>query len=60
MGPFGGLRGYYVLQTASEVRCDLKFEISDLNYPYILVHIAYMFWAHFGPILVASEHHYSL
>ena len=29
--------------TASEDRSDLRFEISDLNYLHINVHIAYMF-----------------
>ena len=43
------------LQTASEVRSDLRFEISDLNYLHIHVHIAYMFWARFEALLVASE-----
>ena len=33
MGPFGSLRGHYSLQTASEVKLDLRFEISDLIYP---------------------------
>ena len=40
---------------ASEVRSDLRFEISGLNYLYIHVHIAHMFWAHFEALLVASE-----
>ena len=43
--------GQYDLQTVSEVTSDLRFEISDLNYLHIHVHIAYMFLAHF----VASE-----
>ena len=55
MDPFGSLRGHYGLQTASEVRSDLRFEISDLNYLHIHVHIAYMFWARFEALLVASE-----
>ena len=55
MDPFGSLRGHYGLQTASEVRSDLRFEISDLNYLHIHVHITYMFWAHFEALLVASE-----
>ena len=38
-------------KTASEVRSDLKFEISDLNYLHIHVHIAYMVWT----LLTASE-----
>ena len=55
MDPFDSLRGHYGLQTASEVRSDLRFEISDLNYLHIHVHIAYMFWTHFEGFLVASE-----
>ena len=51
MGPFGSLRGHHSLQTASEVKSDLRFEISDPNYLLIHVHIAYMVWA----LLVASE-----
>ena len=47
MDPFDSLRGHYGLQTASEIRSDLRFEISDLDYLHIHVHIAYMFWAHF-------------
>ena len=47
--------GQYGLQTASEVRSDLRFEISDLDYLHIHVHIAYMFWARFEALLVASE-----
>ena len=38
----GGLGGCYDLQTALEVRSDLRFEISDLDYLYIHVHIAYI------------------
>ena len=34
-----------------EVIYDLRFELSDLNYLHIHVHIAYMLWA----LLVASE-----
>ena len=44
MVPFDSLRGHYSLQTASEVRSDLRFEISDLEYLHIHVHIAYMEW----------------
>ena len=55
MDPFDSLGGHYGLQTASEVRSDLRFEISDLNYIHIHVHIAYMFWTHFEGFLVASE-----
>ena len=51
MDPFNSLRGHYGLQTASEVRSDLRFEISDLNYLHIHVHIAYMVWT----LLTASE-----
>ena len=47
MDPFDSLGGHYGLQTASEVRSGLSFEISDLNYLHIHVHIAYLFWAHF-------------
>ena len=45
MGPFGSLQGHYSLQTASEVKSDLRFEISDPNYLLIHVHIADMAWA---------------
>ena len=51
MGPFGGLRGYHSLLTASEVKSDLIFEISDPYYLLIHVHIAYMVWA----LLAGSE-----
>ena len=51
MDPFDSLRGHYGLQTALEVRYNLRFEISDLNYLHILVHIAYMVWT----LLTASE-----
>ena len=44
MGPFGSLRGHHSLQTASEVKSDLKFKITDLNNILIHVHIAYMIW----------------
>ena len=37
--------------TASEVKSDLRFEISDPNYLLIHVHIVYMVWA----LLAASE-----
>ena len=40
MDPFSSLGGHYGLQTASEVRSDLRFEISDLNYLHMHVHIA--------------------
>ena len=52
---FGSLRGCYDLKTASEDRSDLRFEIRDLNYLHIHVHIAFMFWTHFEGFLVASE-----
>ena len=52
---FDSLGGHYSLQTASEVKYDLRFEISDLNYLHIHVHIAYMFWAHFEGLLLSSE-----
>ena len=55
MGPFGSLRGHHSLQTASEVKSDLSFEISDPNYLLIHVHIAYMFLGPFEALLVASE-----
>ena len=55
MVPFDSLGGHYGLQTASEVRSDLRFEISDPKYLHIHVHIAYMFWAHFEGLLEASE-----
>ena len=32
MGTFGSLRGHYSLQTASEIKSNLRFEISDHNY----------------------------
>ena len=32
MGPFGSLQGHHSLQTASEIKSDLRFQISDLNY----------------------------
>ena len=51
MDPFGSLGGHYGLQTALEVRSDLRFEISDLNCLLIYVHIAYMVWT----LLAASE-----
>ena len=51
MDPYGSLRGLHSLQTASEVKSDLVFEISDPNYLLIYVHIAYMVWA----LLAACE-----
>ena len=61
MVPFDSLRGHHGIQIASEVRSDLRLEISDLNYLHIHVHIAYMFWAHFEALLVAGiRGHYSL
>ena len=53
--PFDSLRGNYSLQTDLEVKSDLRFDISDLSYLHIHVHIAYMFWPHFEGLLVASE-----
>ena len=44
MEPFDSLGGRYGLQTTSEVISDLRFEISDLDYLHIHVHIAYMVW----------------
>ena len=44
MGPFGSLGGHHNLQTASEVKSDLRFEISDPNYLIIHVHFASMVW----------------
>ena len=37
MDPFDSLGGYYGLQTASEVKFDLRFEISDPDY--VLIHV---------------------
>ena len=51
MGTFGSLRGHHSLQTASEVKSDPRYEINDLNYQLIHVHIAYRMWA----LLAASE-----
>ena len=51
MDHFGNLRGHYGLQTASEVKSDLIFQISDPSYLLIHMHIAYMEWT----ILAASE-----
>ena len=51
MVPFDSLGGQYSLQTASEVKSDPRFEISDINYLHIHIHIAYMVWA----LLAASE-----
>ena len=51
MGSFGSLQGHHSLQTASEVKSDLRFEISDPNYLLIHVHIVYMIWS----LLSASE-----
>ena len=36
---FLDLRDHCALQAASEVKSDLGFEISDLNYPHIHVHV---------------------
>ena len=51
MEPFDSLGGHYGLQAASEVRSDLRFEISDLNCLHIHVDIAYMVLT----LLMASE-----
>ena len=32
IGPLGSLIGHYSLQTSSEVKSDLHFEMSDLSY----------------------------
>ena len=45
-----------MLKTASEVRSHLRFEISDLDYLHIHVHVAYMVWAFFDSL----GGHYSL
>ena len=45
MVPFDSLWGHYSLQTASEDKFDVRFDISCLNYLLIHVHIAYMVWA---------------
>ena len=50
MDPFGSLRGHYSLQTASEVKSDLRFEISDPNYLLIHVHIVDMVCALYGSL----------
>ena len=47
---FDSLRDHYSLKTASEVKSDLRFEISDPNYLLIHVHIDYMVWAPFGSL----------
>ena len=48
MGPFGSLRGHHSLQTASEVKSDLRFEISDPKYlhshEYIASNEPFCFW----------------
>ena len=51
MGIFGSLRGYYILHTASEVKLNLTFEISDPKNHLVHVHIAYMVWV----LLASSE-----
>ena len=55
----GGLWGHGGLQTASEVKFELRFEISILNYPGIHVYIAFNnhfgdLWGH-GGLQTASE-----
>ena len=44
------LRGHCGLQTASEVKSDLGFEISDLNYPHIHVHLTLLI-----PVFISSR-----
>ena len=55
---FGSLWGHYSLQTASEVKLDLRFEISDPNYLLIHVHIGIgplsSLWGHYS-LQTASE-----
>ena len=48
---FGSLGDHYSHHTTSEVKYDLRFEISDPNCLLIHVHIASMVWA----LLAASE-----
>ena len=55
-GLYGQLRGHHSLQTALEVKSDLRFKISDLNYLHIYVHIVYMVMALFDSL----RGHYSL
>ena len=55
---FGGLRGHSSLQNASmasEVTFDLRFEISNLNYPGIHMHVAPN--SHFGGLQMPSRSH---
>ena len=47
-------RGQWPYRRASEVKSDLRFEISDLNYLLIHVHIVYMVWTHFGSLEVTT------
>ena len=42
MVTYGSLRGHYSLQTASEVKSNLRCEISDLKYLQIYVQIVYL------------------
>ena len=51
MGPFGNLQGHYSLQTASEGKYGLRFEINDTKYLLIHVHIAHIVRA----LMAASE-----
>ena len=46
---FLDLRGHCGLQTASEVKSDLGFEISDLIYPHIHVHVTLLIPAFISP-----------
>ena len=41
MHPFGSLQGHYSLQTASEVKSDLIFQIGDLNYTCCFIYLTY-------------------
>ena len=50
MDPFGSLGGHYGLETALEVKSDPRFEISDLDYLHIHVHIAYIVWILLWPL----------
>ena len=40
---FDSLGGHYSIQTALEVKSDLRFQISDLKYLHIHLHIAYIY-----------------
>ena len=51
MDTFGSLGGHYSLQKASELKSDIRFEISDTNYLHIYVYFTCMIWA----LVSASE-----